>query len=69
MNKINTNFYTLSIFIIFHPTSHTWTFKIFVPTGSHYKVNDEAGLYEKIVSVKMLVIVIIVSERYSSTYW
>ena len=29
--------------------------------GSHYKVNDKAELYEKIVSVKLLVIVIIVS--------
>ena len=46
---------------------NSWSNKT-VPTGSHYIVNDEAELYEKIVSVKMLVIVIIVLERYSSTY-
>ena len=35
---------------------------------SHYKVNDEAELYEKIVSVKFLVIVILVFKRYPITY-
>jgi len=38
---------------------------------SHYKANisnDKAELYEKIVSVKLLVIVIKVFKRYPSTY-
>jgi len=38
---------------------------------SHYKVNlsnDKAELYEKIMSVKFLVIVIINFKRYSRTY-
>jgi len=35
---------------------------------SHYKVNDETELYEKIVSVKFLVIVILVVKRYPITY-